>query len=128
MTIEQLSRKRTYQRTWLRSRRASYLAGKRCALCGSRGPLELHHADPGAKVSHRIWSWRPERRDAELSKCVVLCARCHRRITAEQQRREWRHGTVVGYRRGGCRCEACRAAEAGYKARRKRTFQLEMSL
>jgi integrase len=33
--------------------------------------------------------------------------------------RRYRHGTAAGYGPGGCRCEACRAAVADYRARRR---------
>jgi len=28
-------------------------------------------------VTHRVWSWARERREAELAKCVVRCVACH---------------------------------------------------
>jgi hypothetical protein len=45
--------------------------------------LELDHVDPALKVSHRVWSWARERREAELAKCQVLCHDCHVAKTAE---------------------------------------------
>src|SRR5262249_42011780 len=39
--------------------------------------LEFHHFDPFDKISHRVWSWAPAKRDAELAKCIILCQRCH---------------------------------------------------
>lgn len=68
---------RKYQREWIRKRRQEYLKGKVCRDCEGTEALELHHVDPATKVSHRIWSWRKERREAELAKCVVLCRDCH---------------------------------------------------
>jgi hypothetical protein len=38
---------------------------------------ENDHVDPSKKTSHSIWSWSPERREAEIAKCQVLCRPCH---------------------------------------------------
>ena len=100
--------KRRYQRDWLRRRREAWLADKSCVHCGSRQDLHIHHCDPNEKFEHRVWSWRQDRREAELAKCEVLCHPCHRRLHAEQDR--YPCGTVAAYRRG-CRCEPCRDAK-----------------
>lgn len=44
--------------------------------------MEVDHIDPDSKVSHTVWSWTPKRRELELSKCQVLCRKCHRRKTS----------------------------------------------
>src|SRR5207253_4123712 len=54
-----------------------------CALpilrCDSfSSDLQFHHRTPAEKLSHRIWSWSEARIRAELAKCVLLCAVCHR--------------------------------------------------
>ncbi len=72
---------RDYQREWIAKRRASYFEGKVCALCASPHPTVLDHIDPFQKVSHRIWSWSQERREAELAKCQPLCVDCHKEKT-----------------------------------------------
>jgi hypothetical protein len=88
-----------------------------CRHCGGADRLEVHHKDPALKISHRIWSWRKERREAELSKCEVLCSTCH----DVAHRPPIVHGTVKGYDRK-CRCALCRAAQVGrvYAWRRKK--------
>jgi 5-methylcytosine-specific restriction endonuclease McrA len=68
---------RAYQAAWMAKRRAGFFADKSCAACGSRERLELDHVDPSKKTSHSIWSWSPERREAEIAKCQVLCRPCH---------------------------------------------------
>ena len=68
---------RAYQRLWIAQRRAVALAGRSCQFCGTTERLEFHHFDRYAKVTHKVWSWAPERRDAELAKCLVLCHDCH---------------------------------------------------
>lgn len=69
-----------------RRRLFEYLADKRCVDCGETDPvvLELDHVrgqkdfNIGSMVSAFAWS----RIVAELKKCVVRCANCHRRKTA----------------------------------------------
>jgi 5-methylcytosine-specific restriction endonuclease McrA len=60
--------------------------GGSCQLCGYskfQGALDLHHLNPkeksfsiGAKGYTRPW----ERVRAELDKCILVCANCHREI------------------------------------------------
>ncbi len=64
------------------------MAGGKCAICGySRclSALEFHHVDPSKKLfginettavkaRHKVF--------AELAKCVLVCANCHREIHA----------------------------------------------
>jgi hypothetical protein len=76
---------------WLRD----YKAERGCKDCGEKDPvvLELDHLDPSTKdrkmnkygrtaVNWRSLSW--EALAAEVAKCEVVCANCHRRRTAVQ--------------------------------------------
>lgn len=100
---------REYQREWMRKRRSRYVIN--CVDCNTTENLEVHHRNPEKKVTHRIWSWKIERLEEELSKCDVLCEECHNK----------RHGlitnpgcgTTTSYKRG-CRCELCRTAKSEY--------------
>lgn len=105
-------KQRAYQREWTARRRDEWLADRECVDCGSTDRLEVDHVDAAQKVSHRIWSWSNERRLAELAKCVVRCAGCHRDRHAEQRSA---HG-IKRYEKG-CRCNVCRAAKARSNAR-----------
>jgi len=102
-----LEDKRRYQREWRAKRRAEFFEGKTCVSCGSSEDLELHHRDKTEKVSHKIWSWSLERREAELAKCDVKCGSCHDEEHAAERRAPC--GTAAAYTRG-CRCPACRRA------------------
>jgi hypothetical protein len=70
-----------------------YLAEKGCCKCGERDPrkLEYDHKDPSDKhrgISRLIvdgYSWASAVLRAEIRKCRVLCANCHRVHTIKQQ-------------------------------------------
>lgn len=102
-----LSYQRQYQRAWWKNRRATWLvANGPCCRCGSIENLEVDHIDSLQKVSHNLWSWSEERRNAELVKCQVLCHGCHVEKTIEQMPRT-DHGRGQMYH-NGCRCDLCR--------------------
>ena len=69
----------------------AYLAANPCVDCGEKDPvvLEFDHRDPSQKsfsigeAGHRTWCW--ELIEAEIAKCEVRCANCHRRRTARQR-------------------------------------------
>ena len=104
-----------YQASWLRERKMKWLADNGpCRGCGSWKALQVDHIDPDQKVSHRIWGWAQERREAELLKCQPLCVKCHKQKSAADHRRHFTHGTRVMYAKAKCRCAPCRAANAAY--------------
>ena len=107
---------RAYQNKWKAARRTAWFKDKACIKCGSTEKLENHHRDRTTKIASDVWNWSQERRDAELSKCDVLCKGCHREITSEQNKQDFstplaekKHGTDNTYNRHRCRCELCRA-------------------
>jgi 5-methylcytosine-specific restriction endonuclease McrA len=71
-------KKRQYAREWFANRRKEYFKDKKCVICGSTKDLQLDHINPETKEHHNIWSWSEERRNEELKKCQVLCKKCHR--------------------------------------------------
>lgn len=86
--------RREYARQWVAQRRAEWFEGKSCVLCGSTDDLQLDHVDANTKVSHKIWSWSRERREAELAKCRVLCRPCHDVKSAGERAVGEAHGSV----------------------------------
>ena len=58
--------------------------GSKCQICGynkCNSALEFHHINPAEKdltLSHSIYSWQTTKN--ELSKCICVCANCHREI------------------------------------------------
>lgn len=109
-----------WMRKWIARRRRNWLSGKCCKICESTVRLEIDHIDPATKADHRIWSWSPARRDAELEKCQVLCKKCHQNKTRLEGPRA-RHGFSAMYGKYKCRCDVCRAWKKKVNAKRTRT-------
>lgn len=116
MPYKDLEKQRRFQRERSARTRAEFFADKACVDCGATERLELDHVDRELKDSHKVWSWSPARRAAEIAKCVVRCETCHRKRHAAERPQ---HG-AGGYKRG-CRCSVCcgwkAAATARYRAR-----------
>lgn len=59
-----------------------------CTFCSETHPatLEFHHLDPSAKettIANAVMNgWSVKRVQAEMAKCIVLCANCHRKLHA----------------------------------------------
>lgn len=129
MPYKDPDRQREYQRQYVARRRAEYLAGKVCAVCGSTTDLQIDHVDPTLKepslrVRNNIFSWSAKRRAVELAKCQILCLTHHKEKTRKD--REPPHGTKSRYSSRGCRCEPCTAANT--EAQRKRRARLQAPL
>jgi len=76
-----------------------------CRVCGTYNKIHLHHKDPNQKVSHSIWTWGKEKREAEIAKCIPMCEEHHHGLHRPRKA----HGTSWSYQLG-CRCEECRRA------------------
>ena len=59
---------------------------KGCLICGEKETccLDFHHIDPSKKVFNVSLRNRVsnEKLEEELSKCIILCANCHRKVHA----------------------------------------------
>ena len=122
MPYKNTADQRRFQRELTRRRRLDAIAefGGQCVKCGSKENLEFDHIDPKTKISHVMWSWAEVRRRAELTKCQLLCSDCHKAKTAKDRGYKTRpHGTLTSYKRYGCKCELCRAANAENEHRRR---------
>jgi hypothetical protein len=83
---------------WRRTRNVTYvvdvLSRHSCTDCGEDQPLVLEFDHVGKKrASVTTLAWREyslETVIAEISKCEIRCANCHRRRTA-RERRHFRH-------------------------------------
>ena len=62
--------------------------GDRCQLCGYskyQGALDLHHKNPETKsfgIGDKGYTRSLEKIKAELDKCLLVCANCHRELEA----------------------------------------------
>ena len=89
--------RRTYMIAAVRKRRrkvrrmAVQYKGGRCSRCGYDKcveALEFHHLDSAQKdfgISARGYTRSWERVRAELEKCILVCANCHRELHASSQ-------------------------------------------
>lgn len=72
------------RRLRIRSFILQYKSGRTCSNCPESRPeaLDFHHLEPSSKTTNVAWiskrGWSTERTIAELSKCKLLCANCHR--------------------------------------------------
>lgn len=106
MPYKDKARQSAYQVQYADRRRQEWIAANGpCCRCGNADRLEVDHIEPNKKVSHRVWFWSEERRNAELDKCQVLCYECHLNKTLAQ-RPSTEHGRSAMYNKG-CRCEVC---------------------
>jgi hypothetical protein len=65
------------------------MLGSKCSKCGydkSLDALDFHHIDESTKsfqlATHWHLAWEPIKR--EITKCVLLCANCHRELHAKK--------------------------------------------
>jgi hypothetical protein len=86
-------RQRTAEKKLHRRRLAlAYLRANPCIECGEPDPvvLDFDHVDPDDKkfnISNAIANTRSEEAMlAEMAKCEIRCANCHRRRTAQMNR------------------------------------------
>lgn len=124
MPYKDVELQRTYMRNWCAQKRAKWLAkmGGKCVKCNSIEELEVDHIVPETKICHRVWSWSEERIASELSKCQLLCAKCHADKTCLEQyghEAKIKHGTENAYKKYKCRCEICRKFQAEKQAKRR---------
>ncbi|HEY1074630.1 MAG TPA: hypothetical protein VGE59_02925, partial [Patescibacteria group bacterium] len=63
-------------------------SSKSCCVCGESSSvcLDFHHLDDKTKSFNlsdvKSWGWSMKKVEAEIEKCVVLCANCHRKVHA----------------------------------------------
>lgn len=106
---------REYQKNWLKKRRLDWIhENGPCKKCGTWENLEVDHIKREDKTMHTasIWSRTEAVRKEELSKCQVLCKKCHLEKTIMESGFEGVvHGTSSGYDHHGCRCDECKLAK-----------------
>ena len=91
--------------------------GGKCIKCNSTEDLQLDHINPETKnftVAH-LWNSKKEVFDLEVSKCQLLCKKCHEEKTLLDMGRvsaKVTHGTLSSYRY--CKCKTCKKAKSEY--------------
>lgn len=90
--------------------------GSMCVICSSIEELELDHINHLEKSFNiaKLWSISEVKFQAELSKCQLLCHKCHEKKTILERNHDSRydHGTHACYRYNKCRCNLCKKAKA----------------
>ena len=82
---EELIRAVAKRRRKIKALALEYKGGK-CQICGYdkyQGSLDLHHIDPSEKefgIGHKGYTRSWQKVKAELDKCILVCANCHREI------------------------------------------------
>jgi hypothetical protein len=100
--IANVARRTAEVREMFRERLALFLVVHPCIDCGERDIrcLDFDHVDPTSKAGNisamLLWPVSWKRIEAELAKCVVRCANCHRRKTAADKS-FWRHRFMDRY-------------------------------
>jgi hypothetical protein len=113
---------REYQMRRYHTRRTMFIAemGGKCVVCSSTENLEFDHIDPKLKsfnVGDRLSNRSEEVIRAELKKCQLLCASCHKSKS--------RAGASFGHGGGktgvrNCRCTLCAPLKNTYMRELKR--------
>jgi hypothetical protein len=116
MSYADPDRQREFARKWRAARRNEWFSNNGpCRRCWSYDNLRVYYPAQSEKVEHRLWTWKKERRDEELKKCVILCATCWQAVRDYTYTSLRRHGTDLMYDKGKCRCRSCTDAHAARK-------------
>ncbi len=87
---ENAKKHRIDYRQTLRQYVLDYLSNHPCLMCGESDPvvLEFHHARGEKETDVSVLIGRGsslEKLQVEIEKCDVLCANCHRKLTAKER-------------------------------------------
>jgi 5-methylcytosine-specific restriction endonuclease McrA len=112
-----------YMKGRYKKRRAQVIEklGGCCAVCKTTEELQIDHIDRATKeynVAH-IFSANEEKFWNEISKCQLLCKKCHKEKTDRENvslgiKKEHDHGTINMYITDKCRCDLCKKANKDY--------------
>lgn len=103
--------------------------GGKCFKCNSIEDLQLDHINPKTKnfTVAKLWNSKKKVFDLEISKCQLLCKKCHEEKTLLDMGRlsaKITHGTISSYRY--CKCKLCKKAKSEYmKGFRKKRKALD---
>lgn len=125
-SYNQYFREYMLQRYHRRREAAVRKLGGKCAKCGSPSNLQFDHVNPKTKTFEvaRIGSYAEKTFWEEVSKCQLLCGRCHNIKTIQEKGlkvAKGTHGTVSSYKY--CHCQLCRTAINDHNQARKRRLR-----
>lgn len=81
----------TLKRQRIKLKAVNFLGGA-CSICGYKkciNALEFHHVDPSQKefgIAHNGFCRSWDKLQAELQKCILVCANCHRELHSKQDK------------------------------------------
>lgn len=115
MTFKNKQEYNNYMKSYMREKYhkrmsdAKNLFGNSCYICDSSDSLEFDHIDPDTKTFTigKMWSASESKFLEELSKCQLLCKKCH----VEKHKSQKECGTPQKYWLG-CRCFSCTNANS----------------
>ncbi len=83
--------------------------GGKCVSCQSDDRLQFDHVNPATKKYRVRDLWNSKSKWLEEApKLQLLCYKCHKAKTIQEQTKPLIHATTNAYNRKGCRCRVCR--------------------
>lgn len=78
------------QRQRIRAKLEELRAQLECSQCGEKDPdcLDFHHRDSSGKLRNVTACQSYKSLQTEMTKCDVLCANCHRKLHAQERRKQ----------------------------------------
>jgi hypothetical protein len=80
--------------------------GNKCCQCNSQEKLEFDHIDPSLKSYPISQGWARKDIEQELSKCQLLCSKCHLEKTINSKK-PFTHGSSYCWMKLKCKCTIC---------------------
>ena len=111
---------REYNRARYKKKRQEQILrlGGKCVWCGTVEDLQFDHIEASSKVDTigRLWDRHSSTIDKELSKCQLLCRKCHTVKSIRNKETSGGHNKLKSYPHGHwkmynvdkCRCLLCR--------------------
>ncbi len=94
-SIEYQAKRHRTNFTWI----WNYLLEHPCSVCGEKDPvvLEFHHPEDNktGTVAMMMWNRGLDKLQAEVAKCVIVCANCHKRLHNGRVSHAERYGLVI---------------------------------
>ncbi len=98
-----------------------YLGGH-CNSCGSINDLQFDHIDPSTKIIDipSLYTNSMKIFMEELSKCQLLCVKCHKKKTSLESAKRVTHGKYWAAYKLKCQCSPCLVFRKDYPSSRRK--------